>query len=63
MPVIAGKGLAVTSVVDIVRTGLHVMNTMHDAPFRQHLNARCDERRDLTARVIEHWCEGANTAA
>jgi len=39
------------------------MNAMRDVPLRQHLNARCDERRDPTARVIEQWRERANMTA
>ncbi|UEP32399.1 MULTISPECIES: hypothetical protein [unclassified Burkholderia] len=63
MPVIAGKGVARQRRGYRRTPGLHAMNAMRNAPFRQHLNARCDERRDPTARVIEQWRERANTAA
>jgi len=41
---------------------MNAMNAMRDASLRQHPNARCDERRDPPARVIEQWFERANTA-
>ncbi|WP_260426697.1 TetR/AcrR family transcriptional regulator [Burkholderia sp. Bp9142] len=37
------------------------LHAMRDTPFRQHLDALCAERRALTARLIERWCERANT--